>query len=510
MSDGSPQSPQLPQSPQSPDDGFNYIMLSDVHLGSDIIPHQRPWALTSWLLEAHEIDARLVSWLDHYRLNRDQDRPWRLIIAGDFLDLVGVSISVPAGLRTPPTAEEQRHGLGSAADHVVHKVTAIAARHASVFRALGRFVAAGHALVIVRGNHDIELYWREAQRALVEAILAKEPARSHRQLSSRVVIQPWFFAVDGLLYVEHGHEFDPLCSYGDPLASTCVRDPQRIRWTPFSLLLRYVARPTRGLSSASYSYRGMSAYIGLLAQLGVRGSLGIAGRYLRASYCLLSECVLNAGSAARQRTLAARAGLGRFARRSGVKQERLEHLCALYVPPAVQRFGFMARSLYLDRIVSGLGAACGFVLALLFLGYVGVISALASAISAALLLGYTIVGSGQNSSPQATMLSNAARIGALFGARWVVMGHTHEPILQPVSESASYINLGSWGEDDPPDERTTRRNDAGTFLVLRRRADAFLAELMRWDEQHRPLLLSRSEDQHALQPGRPSLPARLA
>jgi UDP-2,3-diacylglucosamine pyrophosphatase LpxH len=473
--------------PKSPDDGFNYLMLSDVHLGSDIIPHLRPWALTSWLLQENEIDARLTALLDHYIAQRDQGRPWRLVLAGDFLDLVGVSISTQASLRTPPTAEEERHGMGSAADHVVQKVAAIVARHPAVFRALGRFVAAGNALVIVRGNHDIELYWRAAQRALVDAILACEPPRSRALLRTRIAIQPWFFAVDGLLYVEHGHEFDPMCSYGDPLVSTCQRDRRRIRWTPFSVLLRYVARPTRGLSSVSYGYVGMGAYVGLLIKLGVRGSVAIAGRYMRASYRLLGECLLNAGAAARSRAHAARAGLARFARRTGVHEDRLTRLRALYVPPAVQRLGFMLRSLYLDRVMCGLSGGLGFILAALLFAYVGLISAATSALSALLLITYALVGSGTNRSPQATMIHNAPHIAALFSARWVVMGHTHEPVLQPVSDSASYVNLGSWGEDDPPDERVTQRNHGGTFLLLRKHAGDFQAELMRWDELLGPL-----------------------
>jgi UDP-2,3-diacylglucosamine pyrophosphatase LpxH len=470
----------MSQAPE--DDGFNYIMLSDVHLGSDIIPHQRPWAATSWLLEDHEIDARLVGWLEHYTAERDQGRPWRLVIAGDFLDLAGVSISVPEGMRTPPTAEEQRHGLGSAVDHVLHKVDAIVARHVSVFRALGRFVAAGNALVFVRGNHDIELYWDRAQKALMDAIVAGEPPAMHAALRARIAIRPWFFAVDGLLYVEHGHEFDPLCSYGDPLSSTCSRDPRRIRWTAFSVLLRYVARPTRGLSSAGYSYAGMGAYVHLLLKLGVRGSAAIAGRYLRASYLLLAECVLNARAAAQRQAQAARAGLAHFARRSGVSEERLKHLRELYAPPAVQRFGLMARSLYLDRILCGvLGLAVGFAVTLgasywLLLG-------------CALLAGYAVVGSGSNASPQATMLHNAQHIARLFAARWVVMGHTHQPIIQAISASASYVNLGSWGEDDPPEERAAPRPDLGTFLVLRKRAEGFFAELLRWDAQHGPMSL---------------------
>jgi UDP-2,3-diacylglucosamine pyrophosphatase LpxH len=477
---------------QSPDDGFNYIMLSDVHLGSDIIPHLRPWASTSWLLEENEIDVRLVGWLDHYAQQRDQGRPWRLVIAGDFLDLAGVSITTPAGMRTAPTAEEQRHGLGSAVDHVLHKVEAIVARHPSVFRALGRFVAAGNALVFVRGNHDIELYWHEAQRALVEAILALEPAREHHALRSRIAIRPWFFAVEGLLYVEHGHEFDPLCSYGDPLSSTCTRDPRRIRWTAFSVLLRYVARPTQGLSSGSYSYAGMGDYVRLLMKLGWRGSLDIAGRYLRASYRLLAECVLNTSSAARKRARAAALSLTQFADGSGVSEQRLELLRSLYVPPAVQRFGVMLRSLYLDRIVCALVGSLGLVAAAPFFARLGVVGAGSIVLVASLSIGYALVGSGDNCSPQATMLHNAAHIAKLFSARWVVMGHTHEPTMQAVSASANYVNLGSWGEDDPPDERTAPRNPLGTFLVLRRRADDFLAELLRWDSQRGPLVLEQT------------------
>ena len=476
---------------KSPDDGFNYIMLSDVHLGSDIIPHLRPWASTSWLLEENEIDARLVSWLDHYAKHLDRDRPWRLVIAGDFLDLAGVSITTPTGVLTPPTAEEQRHGLGSAIDHVLHKVEAIAQRHPSVFRALGRFVGAGNALVMVRGNHDIELYWREAQSVLIDAILAHEPGESRLALRARIAIRPWFFAVDGLLYVEHGHEFDPLCGYGDPLASTCARDPSRIRWTAFSVLLRYVARPTRGLSSADFSYAGMGAYVRLLLKLGVRGTAAIAGRYLRASYRLLAECVLNAGSTGRRQAHAAREALSHFARLSDISEDQLMLLRGLYTRPAVQRFGFMLRSLYLDRILSCLMGVVACVLAVLFTVYVGVISAVSTALAALLLLGYAVIGCGDNSSPKATMLRNAAHIAQLFSARWVVMGHTHEPTMQAVSDSASYVNLGSWGEDDPPDERSTRTraHPLGTFLVLRKRADDFLADLMRWDDVRGPLLL---------------------
>jgi hypothetical protein len=109
------------------------------------------------------------------------------------------------------------------------------------------------------------------------------------------------------------------------------------------------------------------------------------------------------------------------------------------------------------------------------------------AISGALLLGYAFVGSGSNQSPQASMRRGAAHIAALFAARWVVMGHTHEPVLEPLSPAASYVNLGSWGEDDPPDERTELRNNFGTFLVLRHVEGEYRAEFLRWEADKPPV-----------------------
>jgi len=457
-------------------------MLSDVHLGSDIVPHLRPWATTSWLLKEAEIDAQLVSLLDHYRGERDPVRPWRLVIAGDFLDLVGVSITANADeMRTPPTEEEHLHGLGSAADHVVHKMRAIATRHTTVFQALMRFLADGNSIVIVRGNHDVELHWRAAQRALIDAIVDHAPEAERDTLARRIEICPWFFAVDGLLYVEHGHEFDAMCSYGDPLMPTCNRDSRRIRSTPFSVLLRNVARPTRGLSSASYGYVGMSAYITLLLNLGLRGSAHIAVRYSRASYRLIRECFTQAVDQGLGRMHTARARLRHFAQRRGVSEEHLGLLRALYVRPALQSLSYVMRSLYLDRILS-MVLACAFVaLAVLIGHYQGMLVGALSSIPAAMLGLYTCVGSGTNTVPTARMQSGAAHIAKLFRARWVIMGHTHDPEVTEVAEGSRYVNLGSWGEDDPPDERTAVHKSSCTYLVIRHQDGEYQGELLHWD-----------------------------
>jgi UDP-2,3-diacylglucosamine pyrophosphatase LpxH len=468
-----------------PDAGFDYLLLSDVHLGSDIIPHIRPWARTSWLLQDAAIDAQLASFLDHHREHVARGRRWCLVLAGDFIDLVGVALAPEQdAVRTPPTREEVQHGLGSAADHVVQKLNAIAARHVTVFRALSRFVAAGHSIVLVRGNHDIELHWRAAQRAFVSAIVQHGPAHEAEACRARISVKPWFFVVEGVLYVEHGHEFDSMCSYGNPLLPTCEIDTRRIRPTPFSVLLRQVARPTVGLSSASYSYAGMGAYVRLLGNLGLRGSLQIAVRYTRACTRLVQASYQRAVDGGRRHVRRTEVLVRRFARASGVSPATLSSLRALYVTPAAQSFNFIIRNLYIDRIFSVALALVFFAAAAAF-AVLATRSALYGAAAFALpglcLGGFACIGRGTNSSPSNVMREAADHIAGLMGTPWVVMGHVHEPVCIATPSGATYVNLGSWGHDDPPDEPASAHHSACTFLTLRREGQGFVGELCAWD-----------------------------
>ena len=463
------------------DDCYNYLLFSDVHLGSDIVPHLRPWATTSWLAQEADVDAQIVGLLAHYRQERDPARPWRLILAGDFLDLVGMSL--PPGkeaVLTRPTEEEERYGLGSAPDHVVQKVVAIAERHPRVFRALMEFVADGHALVIVRGNHDIELHWKAAQAALVRAIVEHAPAEQRAELAARITICPWFFAVKGLLYVEHGHEFDAMCGYGDPLLPTCPRDSRRIRWTPFSVLLRNVARPTRGLSTSAYSYVSFGAYVRLLVRLGFKGTLGIARRFAEASLRLMRESVLHGQSPRRLRDLMLRARMRRFARRMRVSEELLTKLRALYVPPAVQSLQFVIRSLYIDRIAASLLTGLFAMLTMLAVCLSSTLWTLLAAVPALVLGVYACVGVDRGLEPMDRMRDNASHIASMFDARWVIMGHTHQAQLTPVRD-CTYVNLGYWGEDDVPEERVKDApRSPCTYLVIRHQEGDYRAELLSW------------------------------
>jgi len=466
-----------------PSGAFDYVLLSDVHLGSDIVTHVRPWARTSWLTTEAEVDVQLVSLLEHHRRARRADRPLCVVMAGDFLDLVGVSLTPPSALRTQPNFEEQQYGLGSAADHVVHKVWAIARRHPRVFRALMELLAEGNQLVLVRGNHDIEMYWYAAQQAFIEAVAEHAEPSQREAISSRIAIHPWFFVVEGLLYVEHGHQFDAMCSYGDPLVPTCPRDSRRIRQVPFSVMLRNVARPTRGLSTARYEHTNFGAYLGLLVALGLWGSARIGFRFARAAVRLVGTWLAHVRGEGRRRRHASRMRKERFAARERVSPLDLSALEQLYVKPASHSLSFVLRSIYLDRVFALVCAILWVMAGALLARYRGVLEGVSCALPAALFATYACIGFERDIVPTRRMQSSASRIAELFAARWVVMGHTHQPVVQDLAGNAQYVNLGHWGEDDLPEERAEAHTTRCTYLHVRLEGDDYRADLMCWDAQ---------------------------
>src|SRR5215207_5616362 len=100
------------------------IVLSDVHLGSDIVTHGPASRARK---RSTEIDDDLTGLIDHYRLSPPAQGRWRLVIAGDLIDFIGIVLpSEHEGLETAPSDEERAHGLGNARDHAVAKMRAVA------------------------------------------------------------------------------------------------------------------------------------------------------------------------------------------------------------------------------------------------------------------------------------------------------------------------------------------------------------------------------------------------
>jgi UDP-2,3-diacylglucosamine pyrophosphatase LpxH len=483
-----------PPSHAAPTSTANYLLFSDVHLGADLVQHSRPWTV-SRLREVLRLDRDLGAMLAHYRTHPDSVRPWTLVIAGDLIDFVGMSIApaLDLALETPMNVEEHTHGLGSAQDHASQKMRAVAERHDLVFRELALFVADGHSLVLVRGNHDVDFYWQTARDAFVKALVERAPGlrdeSARAAFEARVEFRHWFYYVEGLLYVEHGHQYDETCSHHHVLLPLSPRDPRRIAYSFSDILMRYVVRPTRGIGVAGHDDKDLGHYLRLVASMGWKGGARLAYRFGRAVLAMFQNWRDQIGARAHELRAENERRLHQVAERFRMSVDKLRELAALSAKPVTGRFFAILRSVFLDLMgaitVLSLLVAVLLLFKLLNPVYVAPV---------AVLLGagiYVWMKSSRVLDPSTALRRRAGRIAELLPTRFVVMGHTHRALTESIAEDVTYVNLGGWAVDDLDHEQVAPA--AYTHLVIQASGDRLQAELRRWCSGVGPTLVRAIE-----------------
>lgn len=263
---------------------FNYLFLSDLHLSEGINPetgriqrnedffHDFSFAQ---LLNFHVAMSKDARKLDFFEI------PWKLVINGDAFDFLQVVSRPPTTIDGTATMNivnaagrllvkekklsenEQHYGLGTTEPEVVWKLQRIALGHPLFFEALGWFVATGNELVLLKGNHDIELYWPAVQTRfrmlLIEGYgswLEKakrgesEPLSwmqnlpqtlTLEQLNTAVTFPENYYYEKDLFFVEHGCQSDP-ANWFRNFADPRLPDPEKKEYIELpsgSLFVRY-------------------------------------------------------------------------------------------------------------------------------------------------------------------------------------------------------------------------------------------------------------------------------
>jgi UDP-2,3-diacylglucosamine pyrophosphatase LpxH len=477
--------------PSVPPNASNYLLFSDVHLGADLVQHTRPWT-ASRLREALRIDHDLGGLLDYYRVHSDPARPWRLVIAGDFIDFIGMSISPnqEASLEAPLTEDELAHGLGSTHDQAAVKMRAVAQRHDLLFRRLAAFVQAGHMLVFVRGNHDVELYWESAQRAFLDALSARaelpaDDAIARKVFESRVEFRHWFYYVRGFLYVEHGHQYDATCAYHNVLAPRSPSDPKRISYSFSDILLRYVVRPTRELSTEGHENKSIFNYLHLAYTMGVKGGGMLGYRYFRSVGRMVRAWREQLSDRAAHVRAEHEQSMQQIASSFRVSIDNLRAITKLWATPITGKLVTIFRSVFLD----GLAAAFVSGIALTTLGALDVLPiAWLPLIMACVMFGIGVyMKSCVVTEPHDALRRGAEKLAELMPARYIVMGHTHRPVMEPLPHDSTYVNLGNWTADLLDDHAPA---SPCTYLVVEHdAAGRAAATLCAWSPESGPRVL---------------------
>lgn len=165
-------------------------VISDLHLGG-VYPDADAAAKGDRGFRICTNVPGLVRFVDALTARPVADPRIELVINGDLVDFL---------------AEQNATGSGWSAftidqHEAVKKFEAIVARDQAFFDALARFLAKGHRLVILLGNHDIELWLPAVRLALAKAVGAK-PGTDY-------VLVPGAEAyLVGDALIEHGNRYD--------------------------------------------------------------------------------------------------------------------------------------------------------------------------------------------------------------------------------------------------------------------------------------------------------------
>ena len=235
------------------------LVVSDLHLGRGREPDTRRFfctenfvsdqAFARWLRAMQPREGKLLilngDTFDFIRIanfpKKDQDFiDWSSWLAG-----LGLAKS-PEELRRSISKKETRYGLQTNDYKSAWKLWQIYMGHQEFFQALAHWVRDGGLLLMVKGNHDLDLYWplvRKAFRTFLGDSLEDNDA-------SRGAIQQRVFYCDdslrlGNLYLEHGHFYD---SEQKMVKGQTLRDdPSQLNLPLATFVARYLVNPLENL-----------------------------------------------------------------------------------------------------------------------------------------------------------------------------------------------------------------------------------------------------------------------
>jgi len=194
------------------------VLFSDLHLGEGYQARLGRFSPMEDFFH-DEAFARLIDSLRE----RYSDNPSRmaLVFNGDIFDFLTVT-SYPdpntcreRGFEMSET--EKKFGLNPTPSKSVYKLDTIIAGHQPFFGAVARLVAAGHRLEILRGNHDVELFFRDVRARFREHLTGFEGGPSPEEAQKRVRFHQWFYLEPKRLYIEHGNQYEASNSIRYPL-----------------------------------------------------------------------------------------------------------------------------------------------------------------------------------------------------------------------------------------------------------------------------------------------------
>jgi len=468
---------------RGPGPRLEHVLLSDIHLNEIVAPKTPGW----WAYKGPQSrqDDDLVGLLEALEAQRPSAfTGTEVIFNGDTFDFDLVH-TTPPGVRAP------LDGLPPTAEASVYKILRILGDHPRFVAGLARFLARGdNRVVFVMGNHDRELCFPEVQEILRTTVARAAPVGRGEAVARAVSFEPWFVYRPGVLYAEHGQQYDATCSYRDvldPIVPADGRRPAEVE-TPFGSLM---GRHTLCRLGTFNPYNDESFILSLGGYLRHWREHYFPRRPFFTAYFLATGRALSE-IFARQRRARARKGrdaarYAAYARAQGVSDDFLATLERLGSPPLVERPRLLLHELWLDRFLL-LFASIAFLVVGFTLARTWTQGLLLLSLIPALIFVFRAMGRGSLALQERARWGLVAeQIATRLAVPVVAFGHSHRPERRPLTGGGRYYNLGSWAPVLPVDRGSTLWR-ARRFLILRPAGGgAVHAVFGRWDHDRQAM-----------------------
>jgi UDP-2,3-diacylglucosamine pyrophosphatase LpxH len=485
-----------------PPSDYDLLIVSDLHLGEG-----RQFSRN----EDFFFDGEFARFLAYHRSGTPEhpnERKWHLIINGDFVDFLRVVTVEGAPVELIHESGDKKYGLGWGAEETVFKLGVVMKGHLKFFETLAEFVAEGHIVSICKGNHDPEFFYPAVQAAFVTKLRNIYAEKLHRENDPNATaklaqfeaarqdhairFRDWFYHEKGVLWVEHGNQYDKLNSWEywlEPLLPTLTRRPSErqdeieLPWG--SLFVRYLFNRVEEQARPVDNIKPMAPPVGWFRT-----------RY----FCLVLKFFFTDGCHMLKKMARAwkRLPPGAYDLREQHHKARLAALAADAEIP-------LANLTELDRqhspnVLRDPSAVLGkFVRLLVHIHryferqvrlnrtpqhprQTGQRQLKQDGHKMGLLPKKRIGSEQKTTDDVAALAQQAAGIGKLLGVRYVAMGHTHQTDRRAINERGEYFNTGTWTKvRRSEEERQIAEESQLVFLQLVRRP-ALKASLLQWND----------------------------
>jgi UDP-2,3-diacylglucosamine pyrophosphatase LpxH len=413
-------------------DVFNLVIISDLHLSEGRNPVTKKFNLNEDFFFDEEFDRFLV-YLEAESQRRG--KKWRLIIAGDMVDFLQIT-KLPEKAQFELRRSEAVYGLGTHPDKTIWKMKVMMNGHWIFFKGLGRFICAGNKCTIMTGNHDIEWTVPQVQRAFREKMkeyLPEEDGKKEEVVSSQIEFCPWFYYEPGLIWVEHGNQYDGINSF-DYFLFPYLPNSEELMLPSGSFFVRYLFNKVEQVDPFADNIQPLSSYLKkyFLTLLFSRSVLNHLAYFLE----ILGKIKKFGTKETAYLSQKNEVEIGNEAKRFEIDIENLKAIKRHWVPSFAYSKGKLGNIIKFFTYRTG-----------------GIYE------------------------------KKASMIHEQLGVRYVVFGHTHEADLNLLNlrREAEYSNSGTWTKifSINPTERLLHEEHESVFVQILK-DDANKLELLKW------------------------------